>query len=192
MSKTRPSPWHFLFLLLVSTFPARAQQRAIDTWDVMGDYTCTRPESDAPAEKLFLLPDMRWDRVPPFTLLPLHIGWVSVQTRGWRGRLPFALDPQGVFKVRSDVVELYYAELVDEGYAVYMGSFRNPFFHGLMKIERPSALPPPQQQLWATSLAQSFRFDPFSGQLTEVLPIDSTRLPVRCDQHPLFTAELFL
>jgi hypothetical protein len=62
-----------------------------------------------------------------------------------------------------------------------------------VKIERPSALPaPPQTKVWATVLVQSFRFDRNSGQLTEVLPLDSVRLPIRCDQHPLFTGGLFL
>ena len=192
MSKVRRSQWRFLFLILLFTFPACAQQRAIDVWDVLGDYTCTVPGSDAATEKLFLLPDLRWDRVAPFTLLPLRMNWVTVQTRGWHGRLPFVFAPQGIFKVKADVVELYNVELVEDGYAARVGSLENPLVHRLLAIERPSALPPRQQKVWASLLVQSFRFDQVLGQLTEVLPIDSIRLPVRCDQHPLFTGDLFL
>ena len=73
-----------------------------------------------------------------------------------------------------------------------IGLLDSGLFRGLMKIERPSALPPPRQRkIWATMLVQSFRFDPVLGQLTEVLPVDSMRLPVRCDQHPLFSGDLF-
>ena len=191
MSKARPSPWHFLLLALVFTFPAHAQH-AIDAWDVMGEYTCARPDGDTPKTKIFLLPDMSWDSVAPFSRLPLRFHWIGAQTRGWRGPLPYVFPPQGIFKVKSDIVELYSAELVDDVYAARIRS-QNPFFRGLMKIERPSALPPaPQAKVWATLLLQSFRLDRNSSQLTEILPLESTRLPVRCDQHPLFTGDLFL
>ena len=191
MSKARPSRTLFFFtLIFVFAFHARAQQQTTDPWDVLGDYTCSVPGSEASSVKLFLLPDMSWDRVAPFTLLPRRMGWIGVQTRGWRGWLHYAFKPRGVFKVNADVVELYNAELVDDGYAVRVGLLDSGLFRGLIKIERPTALPVPfQTKAWATLLVQSFRFDRNSAQLTEVLPLDSARLPTRCDQHPLFTGD---
>lgn len=195
MSKVRLSPWHLLLLSLVFTFPAHAQQHDIDAWDVIGDYTCARPDGDTPPTKIFLLPDMSWDSVAPFSLLSLRSHWIGPQTFGWHGRLPYGFQYQRIFKVRSDIVELYSAALVDDVYAARMGS-QNSFFRGLMKIERPSALPPlpppPQADVWATLLLHSFRFDRNASQLIEILPLENARLPVRCDQHPLFTGDLFL
>ncbi|HKT51546.1 MAG TPA: hypothetical protein VJV96_14710 [Candidatus Angelobacter sp.] len=63
--------------ILLALFPATvcvaaiacsAQTEPGDTWDVVGQYDCSRLNDDSPQEqKLFLLPDMSWERAAPFT-----------------------------------------------------------------------------------------------------------------------------
>ncbi len=93
--------------------------------------------------------------------------------------------------MESGVIRLYNVELFDLPSGPQNGLVRSYRWKGQFEIERPSALSPERPAGHAMALVETFSFDPTSGQLTEVLPIDSIQQPLRCQQKPLFTDSSF-
>lgn len=175
----------FAWVIFVSAGQLSAQQKAVDVWDVLGSYSCSKWGVDAPPEKLFLLPNKKWTRDAPFAPSFSHLEWVSVHQRGLSFMLPYIF-PDGIYTVESGDVKLYKVGPIE--YLEDMRSLR-PRFH-LLKFDRPSALPP-EKTTQSMELIKSFSFDQTSGRLTEILPVDSLEQPFRCQQMPLFTEDSF-
>lgn len=178
-----------LICLLIS--PLSAQMKAVDTWDVLGSYSCSLWGSDAPPAKLFLLPNGRWNRVAPFEFSFSNLTWISVRTRNVQFNLPYSFNLDGMFTVESGVIKLYNLEFLDLPSGPQNGLVQNYRWKAPFQIERPAALPPERPAGQAMILVETFNFDPSSGQLTEVLPLDSIQQPLRCQQKPLFTDTTF-
>lgn len=174
-------------ILLICGVQAMAQQLAPGPVDVMGGYSCQRSAGE-PSEPLFLLPDMKWDRVPPFRFNPGRIGWARVQTRGWVGRVPYIFNPNGIFRMQPGTVEIYNVEFVEDPYTGHFGMVSR--WELINKLERPSALPE-LQPVFAMRLVQRFHLDQNSRWLTEILPSGSAREPSNCSKEPLFTERHF-
>lgn len=182
----RLKTWLVLVLLSCLSLASSGQSVTIDSWRVIGAYTCIAPLTDDPPQSLFLLPDMSWDFAGPFTPKSVRAEWVSVQTRGWRGRIPYGFKPPGVFSIDENLVRLYSTELIENPFR--FGLAANGLLRGMANgFDQPSALPaPPPYALQTQMLVKTFQFDERSEQLVEVLPSDSTRLPLRCRRGPLF------
>ncbi len=180
-----------LICIFISPLSAQMKAKTIDTWDVLGSYTCSLWGSDAPPAKLFLLPNERWNRIAPFEFSSSSLQWISVQTRNVQFNLPYSFDLEGIFTVESGIIRLYNVELFDLPSGPQNGLVRIVRWKGPFEIERPSALPPEPPVAHAMALVETFSFDPTSGQLTEVLPPDSIQQPLRCQQKPLFTDSNF-
>ncbi|HEY7405860.1 MAG TPA: hypothetical protein VIB39_20210 [Candidatus Angelobacter sp.] len=184
--KSRHLPWFALLPLTCGLgLPCSGQVSHPIPWNVVGAYTCVAPLTDEPPQSLYLLPDMQWDLASPFTPKAVHTEKIDVRSRAWRGKLAYALLPPGLFSFESGVVRLYNTETLEVGRDgnIHIGRLRS-LTEGL---SRPSALsPPPPTEFLAQMLIVAFQFDERSQQLIEVLPSDSTRLPVRCQRGPLF------
>jgi hypothetical protein len=184
----RPAQRTMLGLLaaFILAFTASAKAQRIAAEDVIGAYTCS--SAIDPPHNLYLLPNGRWDLSGPFSRQ--RLSWISVQSRGWRGRFLYQLDPQGIFKVEPGLVRLYNEEPVDEMLARCAGSCR-PQRSFLKVLQRPSSLPTPQR-VWDTRLVRAFQVDSKSGQLDEMLSSGSLRTPLRCQRHSLFAPRMSL
>jgi hypothetical protein len=180
----RLSSTFLLAFVCIGSLQLAAQQKAIDTWGVLGSYTCSKWGDDASSTRLFLLPNENWTQIAPFEFSSSGLEWYGARFRNMHLRLA-AFRPEGVFTVELGIVKLYNVELID---ASDMRSLRPmPREKSPVKFDRPAALSPEPAAVQVLTLVERFSFDQTSGQLTEVLPLDSIKQPLRCQQKPLFT-----
>src|SRR5262245_25880519 len=82
-------------------------QRSVDAWDLISVYTCKKPDTDKPALRLFLLPDMSWDFYVPFTHGSARRRWDPWQICNVTDKNLHASKSPRFFVVESSMVRLY-------------------------------------------------------------------------------------
>lgn len=128
---------------------------------IAGAYDCTPASGAAALGKIILFADGNWLQRDFFDTMPHKTFWIEGHQRWGDFRIPNVQVPHGIFQVHRDTVLLYTTEA---GYP------------GLGKPSRFDKKVPDMDLV----LTKRFRIMPASGEWIEVMPLTSSRPPMKC------------
>jgi hypothetical protein len=128
---------------------------------IAGPYDCAPASPSAPFSKLILFSDGHWLQRGFLGSIPHKVSWIAAHDRRGEFRIPTIQFPHGMFMVQRDTVLLY---TMEPGYSVF---------------GKPSRFDKkvPDADL---VLTKRFQIMPASGEWIEVMPLNSSRLPMKC------------